>query len=154
MDKFSYVPEGYHAITPAITFRNAKNAIIWYKNVFGATEKMILKDPSDKIVHAELLIGDSVIMVSDENPDYNRSPLSLGGNSVNLAMYVHDVDETMKKAVHNGARLVAPATDQFYGDRVGRIEDPFGYLWIIATPQKKISPDEMQKMINEMMQAG
>ena len=147
----SYIPEGYHAVTPALAFHGADAAIIWYKNVFGARVKMRFDNHDKTVAHAEIEIGDSVIMLSEENLKYNKSPKTVEGNSINLMLYVPDVDEVIKKAVNDGARLIAPPADQFYGDRNGRIEDPFGYLWIISTHVKDVSEEEMKKAMEEMV---
>lgn len=149
--KNSYVPEGYNTVIPALAFHGADDAIEWYKNVFNAKERMRFENHEKKIEHAELEIGGCVIMLSEENQEFNKSPQTLKGNSVNLFIYVPAVDVTIKKATDNGARLVKPAEDQFYGDRVGRIEDPFGYLWIVATHIKDVSDEEMKKAMEEMM---
>src|SRR5262245_3633719 len=150
MSKNGYIPEGYNAVIPALAFKGADEAIKWYKNIFGAKERMRFENPDKTIGHAELIIGDSVIMLSDENLEYNKSPKTLNGNSVNLCVYVPDVDATLKKAVDNKARLIKPAKDEFYGDRSGRIEDPFGYLWIVATHIRDVSMEEMKKAMKEM----
>ena len=151
MSEYSYIPEGYNAVIPALAFKGAVGAINWYKIVFGAKEKMRFDNPDGTVAHAELIIGDSVIMLSEENPQYNKSPKTLNGNSVNLCIYVPEVDKTIEKALDNKAKLIMPAEDQFYGDRSGRIEDPFGYIWIIATHIKDVSEEEMKKAMKEMM---
>jgi len=150
MAKTSYIPEGYNAVIPALAFKGADAAIKWYKNVFDAKEKMRFDNPDKTVAHAELTIGDDVIMLSEENPEFNKSPKTLKGNSVTLCMYVPDVDATIKKALDNNAKLIKPAEDQFYGDRSGRIEDPFGYLWIISTHVRDVSQEEMKKAMEEM----
>ncbi len=150
MNKVSYLPEGYNSVIPALAFHGADAAIKWYVSVFGAKEKMRFNSPDGAIAHAEITIGDNVIMVAEENPQFNRSPKTLKGNSVNLFVYVPDVDATIKKAVDNKAKLIKPAEDQFYGDRVGRLEDPFGYLWIVSTHVKDVSEQEMKKAMDEM----
>ncbi len=152
MNKKSYIPEGYNAVIPALAFKGADAAIKWYKNVFNAKEKMRFDSPDGTVAHAELTLDDNVIMLSEENPQFNSSPKTLKGNSVNLCIYVPDVDATIKKAVDNKANLIKPAEDQFYGDRSGRIEDPFGYLWIISTHVKDVSQEEMKKAMDEMAQ--
>jgi len=152
MNKKSYIPEGYNAVIPALAFKGADAAIKWYKNVFNAKEKMRFDSPDGTVAHAELTLDDNVIMLSEENPQFNSSPKTLKGNSVNLCIYVPDVDATIKKAVDNKANLIKPAEDQFYGDRSGRIEDPFGYLWIISTHVKDVSQEEMMKDMDEMAQ--
>ena len=150
MKKYSYIPEGYNAVIPALAFNGAEEAIKWYKNVFGAKEKMRFDNPDKTIAHAELVVGDSVLMLSEENPQFNKSPKTLKGNSVNLCIYVQDVDATIRKAVDNKAKILIEASDQFYGDRSGRIEDPFGYVWIISTHIKDVSEEEMHKAMKEM----
>ena len=151
MNKFSYIPEGYNAVMPALAIRSAEKAIEWYKDVFQAEEKMALKDQSGTIVHAELVIGDTVVMLAEENPQYNRSPLSLGGNTINLFLYAADVDDLVRRAVEKGAKIRMPIEDQFYGDRSGRIEDPFGYIWVVSTHIKDVSKEEMKKVMEDMM---
>ena len=152
MKKASYIPDGYNAVIPALAFHGADAAIKWYVNNLGAKEKMKLNSPDGTIAHAELTIGDEVIMLAEENLQYNQSPQTLKGNSVNLCIYVQDVDAVVKKATSNGAKLLMPITDQFYGDRSGRIEDPFGYVWVIATHTKDVSQAEMKKAMDEMME--
>src|SRR4030095_16243955 len=151
MKKFSYIPEGYNAVIPALAFKGADAAIKWYKNVFDAKEKMRFDNPDKTVAHAELIIGDNVIMLSEENAQYNQSPKTLKGNSVNLCIYVPDVDATIQKAIENKAELIMQAEDQFYGDRSGRIEDPFGYRWIISTHVRDVSEEEMKKAMDEWM---
>ena len=150
MNKYKYIPEGYNAVTPALAFKGAATAINWYKKIFDAKEKMRFDNPDKTIGHAELIIGDSVVFVSDENPEFNKSPRTLNGNSVNLFVYVQDADAVIRNAVDNGAQLIKPAEDQFYGDRSGRIQDPFGYLWIVSTHVKDVSEEEMHKKMKEM----
>jgi PhnB protein len=138
-------------VTPSLAFKGAHEALVWYKDVFGAQEKMRMDSPDKKIMHAELSIGDSMIFLAEENAEYkNKSAKSTNGNSINLHVYVEDVDATIKKAVQNGATLTMPATDQFYGDRCGRIEDPFGYSWVLATHVKDVSEKEMNQKAMEM----
>ena len=150
MEKKSHIPKGYNAVIPALAFKGADAAINWYKNVLGAKEKMRFDSPDGTVAHAEITIGDNVIMLSEENLEFNTSPKTLKGNSVNLCIYVPDVDATIQKAVDSKAKLIKPAEDQFYGDRSGRIEDPFGYLWIISTHVKDVSEEEMKKAMKEM----
>jgi len=151
MKKVSYIPEGYNAVIPALAFHGADAAIKWYVNNLGAREKMRFDAPDGTIAHAEITIGGDVVMLSEENLQYNRSPQTLKGNSVNLCIYVQDVDAVVKKATSNGAKLLMPVKDEFYGDRSGRIEDPFGYTWIVATHIKDVSQAEMKKAMDEMM---
>ena len=151
MNKVSYIPKGYNAVIPALAFHGADKAVKWFIHVFNAKERMRFSNPDGTIAHAEIQIGDSIVMLSEENPEYNKSPQTLNGNSVNLCIYVPDVDQVIQKAVDNGARILIPAADQFYGDRSGRIEDPFGYIWIISTHIKDVSEQEMKKAMDEMM---
>jgi PhnB protein len=150
MSKFSYIPQGYNAVSPALALRNADEGISWYKNVFHAEEKMILRDQNGKILHAELIIGDVVVMLAEENPAYNSSPLTLGGNTINLFLYTPNVDDLVERAIKKGAKLIMPLENQFYGDRSGRIQDPFGYLWVVSTHIKDVSDDEMKQMMKKM----
>jgi PhnB protein len=154
MEKKSFTPDGYNTVIPALAIKSAAIAIEWYKEIFNAKEKMVLRDHLGTVVHAELVIGDSMIMLAEENSQYNKSPKTLGGNSVNLCMYTADVDEVIKKAVGKGSHLIMPPADQFYGDRSGRIEDPFGYIWIISTHIRDVSAEEMQHLMDEMMSAA
>jgi PhnB protein len=151
MAKKSYIPEGYNTIMPSLAFRGTDAAITWYKNVFGAQEKMRMDGPDKKIMHAELSIGDSLIFLAEENPQTKtKTPKDTNGNSISLYVFVPDVDDTIRKAVQDGATLVMPAQDMFYGDRVGCVEDPFGYTWVLATHVKDVSEKEMQKLAEEM----
>ena len=146
----SYIPEGYNTVIPALAFKGADAALKWYLHVFGAKEKMRFDSPDGTIAHAEITINDNVIMISEENLQYNSSPKTLGGNSVNLCVYVPDVDAVIKKGVANGAKLIAEPKDEFYGDRSGRFEDPFGYRWIVSTHVKDVTEEEMHKKMEEM----
>lgn len=144
--KVKPIPEGFHGATPHLCVRDAASAIEFYSKAFGATELFRLTDPSGKIGHAEVRIGKALLMLADENPEYgNRSPESLGGSPVNISLYVEDVDEVARRAVAAGAKLLIPVADQFYGDRSGRLEDPFGHVWIISTHKEDVSPEEVQK---------
>jgi PhnB protein len=139
------IPEGYHAITPYLIIDGAAQAIDFYKKAFGATELFRMPDPTGKrIGHAELKIGDSQIMLADENSNMGfRNPKAYGGTPVSLLLYVNDVDATIPRAVAAGAKLLKPIQDQFYGDRSGTIHDPFGHVWTVATHIKDVSPEEM-----------
>jgi len=152
MKKHAYIPDGYNAVMPALAIKDAASAIKWYQKVFDATEKMVLKNPDNTIAHGEIMIGDTVVMVSEENPQYNKSPKTLNGNSVNLCIYVQNVDTVVQKAIDNGSKLLIPVEDQFYGDRSGRIEDPFGYIWVVSTHIKDVSVEEMKKIMDEWVQ--
>ena len=145
------VPEGYHSITPYLIIKGATAAIDYYKKVFGATERMRMDGPAGTIGHAELMIGDSTVMLADEFPDMgHRSPKSIGGTPVSLVLYLDDVDAVFKRAVDAGARSVRPVENQFYGDRMGTLEDPFGHMWSIATHVEDVSPEEMKRRADEM----
>lgn len=140
------IPEGYHTATPYLVLKGAANAIEFYKKVFGAVEMMRMPQPDGRIGHAEIKIGDSPIMLADEFPEMgHRGPQSLGGSPVSILLYVADVDAVVGKAVAGGAKIVKPVQDQFYGDRTGFIEDPFGHLWGIATHKEDVSPAEMER---------
>lgn len=151
MEKTSFLPKGYNAVMPSLAYNDSDAAITWYKNVFGAKEKARMEGPDKKIMHAELDINGSVIFLADDDPKYKTTtPQVTNGNSIKLYGYVQDVDNTIKKAVQNGASLVMPAEDMFYGDRVGCIDDPFGYTWVLATHIKDVSEKEMYKKMQEM----
>jgi len=140
------IPDGYHSITPYITVDGGAAAIEFYKKVFDAVERLRMDGPNGKVGHTELLIGDSVLMMSDEYPEMNaRGPKTIGGSPVSLALYVIDVDAVVKKAVAAGATLERPVENRFYGDRTGTIKDPFGHTWHIATHVEDVSPEELQK---------
>ncbi len=140
------IPDGYAALTPYLIVNGAARAIEFYHQVFGAIEVFRLADPAGKVGHAELLINDSRIMLADEFPEMGaRGPGSIGGSPVQMMLYVNDVDATVTKAVDAGSTLVRPIKDQFYGDRSGSLEDPFGHHWTIATHIEDVSPDEMAR---------
>ena len=145
-NKVKAVPEGYHTATPYLIVSSGANAIEFYKKAFGATESLRMAQPDGRIGHAEIKIGDSVIMLADENPQMGiRSPQTLGGSPVSILLYVEDVDIVFNQAVEAGAKAQRPVQDQFYGDRTGGILDPFGHAWYIATHKEDLSPDELQK---------
>jgi PhnB protein len=147
--KVKPIPDGYHAVTPALVVRDAARAMEFYKAAFGAQERMRMAGPGGKIVHAEMTIGDSVIMVADEFPEWgNLSPESLKGSPVRMGLYVEDVDAVANRAVAAGAKVLIPVADQFYGDRSGRLADPFGHIWIISTHKEDVSPEEMQNRMD------
>ena len=140
------IPEGYHSVTPYLIVSGASDAIAFYKKALGAQEVMRLADPGGKVHHAEIKIGDSRIMLADEHPEIQAlSPKTVGGSPVSIHLYVEDVDAAVERAVAAGAKLVRPVADQFYGDRVGGIEDPFGYRWIIATRKEDLTMDEIRR---------
>jgi PhnB protein len=140
------IPDGYHTATPYLIVKDAARAIEFYKKAFGATELMRMAQPGGKIGHAEIKIGDSPIMLADEFPEMGaRSPQSIGGSPVSILLYVENVDAMISQAVAAGAKVQRPVKDQFYGDRSGGVEDPFGHVWYIATHTEDVSPDEMRK---------
>jgi PhnB protein len=144
--KVKPIPEGYHSLTPYLIVDGAAKALDFYARVFGAKELMRIPGPDGKVGHAEIRIGDSVIMLADEHPDMGaRGPRRLGGSPVSLMLYVKDVDATVKTAVAAGARLLRPVEDKFYGDRSGTIEDPFGHQWHVSTHVEDVPPDEMER---------
>jgi PhnB protein len=152
MAKVKPIPDGYPQVSPYLAVDGAKNAIEFYSNVFGATERMHLPDPSGRIGHAELVLGDSVIMLSDEYPEMGiRSPKSVGGTPVMISVYVDDVDAVYDRAVKAGAKALRPVEDQFYGDRSGQFEDPFGHRWSVATHIEDVPPEEMGKRAAQAM---
>jgi PhnB protein len=146
MSKPKPIPEGYHTATPYLILKDAAKAIEFYKKAFGAKEMMRMSQPDRRIGHAEIKIGDSPIMLADEFPEMGaRSPQSLGGSPVSILLYVEDVDAFAEQAVTAGAKVVRPVKDQFYGDRSGSLEDPFGHQWHIATHVEDVAPEEMHK---------
>jgi PhnB protein len=148
-------PDGYHSVTPYLIVKGAADAIDYYRRAFGATELMRMASPNGKIGHAEIRIGDSAIMLADEQPEMGRrSPLSLGGAGVGLMIYVERVDEVFKRAVASGAKQLQPVKDQFYGDRSGTLQDPFGHTWTVATHVEDIAPDEMRRRAEKFMQGA
>lgn len=155
MAKVNSKPDGYNNVTPYLYLRNAPKAIEFYKNVFGAKEVMRMPGPEGKIMHAEIRIGDSVIMLAEENPQMNAlGPLTIGGSSSSLYVYVDDVDSVAQKAVAAGANLTRPVKDQFYGDRSGSFTDPFGYVWSVGTHIEDVSPEEVGKRAAKAMSQG
>jgi PhnB protein len=148
--KVKPIPEGYHAVTPYLSVRGAARAIEFYKQAFGAAEIMRMPGPEGKLGHAEIRIGDSRVMLSDEYPPLAfLSPESRGGTTVHIHLYVKDVDAVAEKALAAGGKLLRPVADQFYGDRTGSIEDPFGHIWHLATHTEDLSPAEMRRRAEE-----
>lgn len=144
--KVKPIPDGYHTITPYLAIKGASDAIAFYKKALGAEELFRMPGPDGKIMHAELQIGDSRLMLADEFPEMGcRSPQTIGGSPIFLHLYVDDVDQRVERAVQAGAKLVRPVQDQFYGDRSGGVEDPFGYTWYIATHVEDLTPEEIEK---------
>jgi len=141
------IPDGFSTATPTITVREAANAIEFYKKAFDAQEIFRFPSPDGKtIMHAEIKIGNSIIMLNDEMPQMNcNSPQSIGGTGSSIFLYVNDADTTFNKAVSNGAKPFTPLMDAFWGDRFGSIQDPFGHVWSIATHKKDMTPEEIKK---------
>ena len=145
------IPEGYHSVTPYLGIRGAEEAIEFYKRAFDATELLRLTAPDGKIGHAEIRIGNSPIMMGDPCDDSPfRNPQSLGGSSVGLHVYVEDVDSLFARAVEAGAKVIRPVEDQFYGDRTGTLEDPFGHVWFLATHKEALTQEEINRRAQEI----
>ena len=146
-----YVPDGLSPLTPYLTVSNGAKAIEFYQKAFGAIEEMRLAAPGGKIGHAEMKIGTARFMLSDEYPEMGvRSPESIGGSPVTLHLYVEDVDATFAQAVAAGAKAVRPVADQFYGDRAGKLVDPFGHSWFLATHKEDVAPEEIKRRAEKM----
>ena len=146
MSPIKAIPDGYHRIQPYLYIRGAAEAIDFYKKVFGATERMRMPQPDGRIGHAEILFGDSVIMLADEHPEKEiHSPKHFGGSPISLMLYVKDCDAVYQQALTAGAKSLREPADQFYGDRMAGVEDPFGFQWWLGTHIKDVSMEEMQK---------
>ncbi|HLN73170.1 MAG TPA: VOC family protein [Prolixibacteraceae bacterium] len=151
--KISAIPEGFNTLSSYISVNDAKAAIEFYKTAFGAKETGRINMPDGSVAHAELQIGDSKIMLAEENPQWgNQSPRTLGGSPVTLCIYVDDVDSVFQKALQAGAKTTGDmdVKDQFYGDRAGSLTDPFGHKWSIMTHKEDVSFEEMQKRMDAM----
>lgn len=142
------IPDGYHSITPGIVLKDAKKAIDFYKKAFGAEVHMNMANPDGRVMHAELKIGDSMLFVGDEFPEFapdNKSPQSVGGAvTASLFLYVHDTDSAFKRAVDAGAKPLMPPADMFWGDRFAKVVDPFGHHWGMATHKEDLTPQQME----------
>jgi PhnB protein len=146
------IPEGYNTVTPYLAVDDAAEAIEYYKKAFGAKERVRMDAPGGKIGHAELEIGDSLVMLSDPFPQATtRSPKELGGTTASVFMYCEDVDAVVKQAVDAGATITMEVADQFWGDRFGTVQDPFGHLWSIATHVEDVPPEEMAERAKAAM---
>ncbi len=155
MKKVHYIPKGYNTVTPYLVIKGAAKAIDYYKKVFGATVIVRMDGPDGRVGHAELQIGDSRIMLADENPQMGyRSAESIGASPVSLYVYLPDCDGVVAKAASEGAKILKPVADQFYGDRSGFIQDPFGHLWGIATHKEDLSPKEIDERARKAMAAA
>lgn len=146
------IPDGYHAVNPSLIVKDPAKAIEFYQAVFGAKEALRLADASGMIAHAEIDIGDTRIFLGPESKEWgNLSPETIGSSPVVLHLYVADVDTVVQRAQAAGAKILIPVADQFYGDRAGRISDPFGHLWSVATHKEDVSPAEMDRRMQEWM---
>jgi PhnB protein len=144
--KVKPIPDGYHSLTPYLSVNGAAAAIDFYKRAFGATEIMRMAQPDGRVGHAELQLGDSRLMLADEFPDIGfRSAAAFGGSPVHLHLYVENVDDVVAQALRAGAKLTRPVEDQFYGDRLGTVTDPYGHVWHVSTHKEDLSPEELQK---------
>jgi len=148
--KAQAIPKGYHSVTPNLMVAGASKAIDFYKKALGAEEVMRFAGPDGKLMHAEIRIGDSIIMLGDEMPDHGaKGPKAYGGTSVGFFVYGDNVDAAWKRAIDAGAKAVMPLVDQFWGDRAGCIEDPFGHRWWLAQHMEDLTPEEIRKAAEE-----
>ena len=150
------IPKGYHSVNAVLIVPDGagRKAIEFYKSVFGATESVFMADTEGRLMHAEIKIGDSIVMLSDEFPQgHTRSPQNLGGTTTSLFLYVPDVDAAFRRAVEAGATVAMPLADMFWGDRFGTVADPFGHLWGLATHKEDVSPEELKKRAQAAMAA-
>jgi PhnB protein len=149
------IPNGYHTATPYLIVKGGARAIDYYKQAFGATELMRFAGPDGRIGHAEVRIGDSVIMLADEHPEMGAvSPSTIGGTATGIMLYVEDVDNVFQRAVAAGGKVERPVKDQFYGDRSGTFVDPFGHKWTISTHTEDVSEEEMQRRMAALQKQG
>ena len=149
------IPEGYHSVTPYLCVDGAAEGIAFYKKAFGAKERMRMGAPGGKIAHAEITIGDSILMMADEFPEMDfRSPKARGGTPVTLHIYVKNVDQAFARAVEAGATVKQPVKNQFYGDRSGTLQDPYGHIWHLSTHVEELSMKEIMKRGEEAMKSG
>jgi len=150
------IPDGYHSMTPYLIVEGGAKAITFYKQAFGATELLCMEMPDGEIGHAEIKIGNSIIMLSGSSCGEIpvRDPKSLGGSSVGLHLYVEDVDALFSQAVLAGAKVVKPVEDKFYGDRSGTLEDPFGHFWFLSTHKEDLTPEELSKRADALFKQG
>jgi PhnB protein len=156
-NKVNYIPKGYNSISPYLVVKGAANAIEYYKKVFGAKEVVRMDQPNGKVGHAELQIGDSRFMLAEENPSMGQGHMSasgIGASPVSLYLYIPDVDRVIERAVDEGAKVIKPVQDQFYGDRTGFIQDPFGHLWGVATHIEDVAPKDLAERAKKVMQAA
>jgi PhnB protein len=147
------IPDGYHTITPYLIVNDGAAAIEFYKKAFNASERMKMEGPGGKVMHAEVVIDGSIVMLADEFPEMDiRSPSSYGGSPTGILIYVEDVNQRFNQAIEAGGKEKRPLVDQFYGDRLGTLEDPFGHVWTIASRVEELSPEEIDKRFTDAMQ--
>jgi len=145
------IPDGYHSVTPYLIVKGAADALAYYSKAFGATELFRMGGPDGKVGHAEVQIGNSRVMLADEHPEINAlGPQTRGGTTVNLLIYVPDADAAFNRAIAAGGKVLRPLANQFYGDRSGTLEDPFGHSWTLATHVEDVAPDEMERRMKAM----
>ena len=155
MAEVKWLPEGYHSVTPYLVVKGAAAAIDYYVKAFGAVELFRMGAPDGKIGHAEIKVGNSPIMLADEHPEMGHlGPQSIGGTPVGLVLYVEDVDTVFDRAIKAGGKEQKPLKDEFYGDRMGALVDPFGHLWHLATHKEDVSPEEMERRMAAAYGAG
>jgi PhnB protein len=149
MSTLKSIPDGFHTVTPYLAIKGAAQAIDFYKRAFGAQERLRVPGPDGKSIgHAEIVIGDSILMLADEMPEYgNRSPQSLNGTPVFFGLYVPDADASFQRALAAGAKVIKPLADQFYGDRTGTVQDPFGFIWTLMTHKEDVEPEELNRRL-------
>jgi uncharacterized glyoxalase superfamily protein PhnB len=150
MAKVKAIPEGYSTVTPSLIMKDAAKAIDFYKSAFGAKERLRMPGPDGRIMHAEISIGNSIIMLGEEMMG-SKSAETLGASPIGFYVYVEDVDAAFKKAVSAGAKETMPIEDMFWGDRVGQVQDPYGYKWMVATHKRELTPEEIKKGQEEWM---
>jgi len=151
MNKAKPVPQGFRTVTPHLVIKGCAEAIDWYKKAFGAEEIMRMPGPGGGIMHAEVRIGDSVVMMAEEFPGMSKAPKTLGGSPVTIHLYVENVDQSFERATKAGAQVLMPVTDMFWGDRYGSLSDPYGHHWSIATHKEDVSPEECARRGAEAM---
>lgn len=149
MTQVQAIPSGHHSVTPYMTINNCAKAIEFYKTAFGAVETYRLNGEDNKVLHAEIKIGDSVLMMSDECPE-SKGPEKFGGSPISVMLYVEKVDDVFKRAVEAGATVIREVKNEFYGDRMGTLKDPFGHTWSIATHIEDVSSEEMERRMKTM----
>lgn len=153
--KIQPIPDGYHSLTAYLIVKGGAAAIEFYKKAFDAKDHFLMNGPNGCVAHASLTIGNSIVMMADENPQMGAmSPSTLKGSAVSMVLYVEDVDTVFKRAVDAGAIVKLPVENKFYGDRAGTIIDPFGHMWTIMTHVEDVTPEEMNRRVQEMMKQG